>query len=157
MQLARIAKGKEVRMAIKEVKIVKAWMERSEADLKTADGALEKKVYADVVYHCEQAVQKAIRAVLVLFEIREIAEHRVASLFDDRVVSQYPELEKLAKIAYEIERHWLKSRYPLLTKRGIFNPLKFYKRKFAKKCLNNAKFFVKRMKKFLKENFNLSV
>jgi len=58
-------------------------------------------------------------------ERREILEQRVASLFDDLVVSKYPELEKLAKIAYELERHWLKPRYPLITKRGIFNPIKY--------------------------------
>ncbi len=109
-------------MAVKDIKLVKAWLERSGADLVTAEAAFERRVYADVVYHSEQAVQKAIKAVLVLFGLKEITEHRVASVFDDVVVSKYPELEPLVKIAYEIERHWLKTRYPLITKSGIFNP-----------------------------------
>ncbi len=134
--------------------LAKAFFERAKEDLESAEILFKNKKYTDCIFHCEQAVQKSLKSVLILFGI-EVYEHRVSHIFKDEVAIKYPELEEISKVASEIEDHWLKTRYPIKTKDKIFNPLKYYNEKIAKEILEKAKKVLSEIEKFLKENFGL--
>ncbi len=129
------------------------WLERSKADLKSAE-ILKDVVYADSVYHSQQAVEKAIKAALTIKGL-EVREHRVSGLFYDEFVISYPELEEMYDIAVELEKHWLKSRYPIDYSRGIWDPVRAYSKEDAERYYRMAKTFVEKLEEFLKKEFGL--
>ncbi len=81
----------------------------------------------------------------------EVKEHRVSGLFYDEFVVLYPELEEIYGIAVELEKHWLKSGYPI----GVWNPLLVYTAEDAQRFLKMAKKFVQTLEEFLKREFGL--
>ena len=131
----------------------RVWLERAKADLKSAE-ILKEVVPADSVYHSQQAVEKAIKSALVVKGI-EVKEHRVSGLFYDEFVVLYPELEEIYGIAVELEKHWLKSRYPIEYSRGVWNPLEVYSKEDAERLYSMARTFVSRMEEFLRKEFGL--
>ncbi|AIY90997.1 hypothetical protein GACE_1972 [Geoglobus acetivorans] len=133
----------------------KIWLERAKADLKSAEVLIEV-VPADSVYHSQQAVEKAIKAALSVKGI-EVKEHRVSGLFYDEFVVLFPELEEIYGIAVELEKHWLKSRYPIDYSRGVWDPLRAYSPKDAESFFEMAKTFVLTLEEFLVREFGLKV
>ena len=129
------------------------WLERAKADLKSAEILIDV-VPADSVYHSQQAVVKAIKAALTVKGI-EVKEHRVSGLFYDEFVLQYPQLEEIYGIAVELEKHWLKTRYPIDYSEGIWNPLKVYSKEDAAKFYSMAKRFVEEIERFLNSEFGV--
>lgn len=139
-----------------KVELAKAFMRRALEDLDSAKILLEKGKHADSVYHAEQASQKGMKAVLILFGT-EVLEHRVSHLFKDKVCVQYPELEGVAEIASRVEDHWLRPRYPIATRRGLLDPLEIYDEKLATSVLRDAEKVVEKLREFLEEEFDLRV
>ena len=43
---------------------VRAWLEYAEADRRSARNAMAAADYRDVAFHCQQAVEKALKAVI---------------------------------------------------------------------------------------------
>jgi len=44
---------------------VRAWLEYAEADRRSAYNAMRADDYRDVAFHCQQAVEKLLKAVIV--------------------------------------------------------------------------------------------
>ena len=132
----------------------KIWLERAKADLKSAEVLIEV-VPADSVYHSQQAVEKAIKAALSVRGI-EVKEHRVSGLFYDEFVVLFPELEEIYGIAVELEKHWLKSRYPIDYSRGVWDPLRVFSQR-CRRFFEMAKTFVLTLEEFLVREFGLKV
>ncbi|WP_081423286.1 HEPN domain-containing protein [Archaeoglobus sp.] len=67
----------------------------------------------------------------------------------------YPQLEEIYEIAVELEKHWLRTRYPIDYSKGVWNPLDAYKKDDAERYFRLAERFVKELEKFLEEEFGV--
>jgi HEPN domain-containing protein len=90
--------------------LIKEWIHKAEHDLGMAELALENKPeYTDsICFHCQQAVEKYLKAFLVFLDIRFEKKHNLGYLLDlikekEEVLDEYYEMiEKLEDYAVEI-------------------------------------------------------
>ena len=93
-----------------KTELLKEWIHKAEHDLGMAELALENKPeYTDsICFHCQQAVEKYLKAYLVFLDIRFEKKHGLGYLLDlineeDEVSEElYVKLEKLEDYAVEI-------------------------------------------------------
>ena len=90
--------------------LIKQWIHKAEHDLGMAELALEnKREYTDsICFHCQQSVEKYLKAYLVFLDIRFEKKHDLGYLLDlinekEEVSDElYDMLEKLEDYAVEI-------------------------------------------------------
>lgn len=90
---------------------VKTWLEFAAYDLKTAKWNSKGKIYTSACYTCQQAAEKALKA-LILAKGKLIP--KVHSL--DRLISELKKLKidtkKIEKGAQELDKYYISTRYP---------------------------------------------
>jgi HEPN domain-containing protein len=118
-------------------------------DLKSAKIELEGEVFNNSIYHSQQAIEKAIKALLILhnqfIETHFVAD-RIKGLIDDKVV----------EYAKSLEKNWIITRYPFRRKTEIWSPRKAFTKIDAVEALEKAKFVLNAIEKILKEKYKLS-
>ncbi len=93
--------------------LVKEWIHKADHDLGMAKLALENKPeFTDsICFHCQQAVEKYLKAYLVWLNIRFQKKHSLSYLLD--LISEH---EKVSDVIYEesekIEDYAVEIRYP---------------------------------------------
>jgi len=99
---------------------VRAWLEYAEADRRSAYNAMGAEDYRDVAFHCQQAVEKALKALIVhrtqqcppyVHNLRQWLNH---------VLDLAPPLV-LVEAVLKINLHYRATRYP-----GVADDLSFY-------------------------------
>lgn len=130
------------------------WLEDSERDMKAAKYLLQEKLYERAVYHCQQSVEKALKAVLICFGVYE-KTHYVASILRKEIkkrdLKEYAEkLNEVIAIAEELEPHVSLSRYPGISGGAVWLPSKEYTREIAENSLKSAKRVFKAGEGFVK-------
>jgi len=113
---------------------VKIWLERVDYDLETARAMYKAGRYLYVVFMCQQAIEKNIKAMLAMYgkEIRPI--HNLSKLAEDANVLQ--ELDKDAqKFIDMLSHYYLNARY----KESIATLSRTIGKKEAKEYLEKAK------------------
>lgn len=130
------------------------WLEDSKRDLKSAEYLFQEKLYEKAVYHCQQSVEKAVKAVLICFGVYE-KTHYVANFLRREVgkrnVKEYAKkLNEIIKIAEELEPHVSFSRYPGVSRGKVWLPSKEYTREIVENALKKTKRSVKTGKDFVK-------
>jgi HEPN domain-containing protein len=65
--------------------------------------------------------------------------------------------QEIIRNVSSLEEHWIKSRYPFVSKKLIWDPTKEYTREIVEDALNKAKFVVNEIEKVLKEKYGLSL
>jgi HEPN domain-containing protein len=118
-------------------------------DLKSAKLELEGKIFNNSVYHSQQAIEKAIKALLILhnqFVETHFVADRIKGLVDNKVVEH----------AKSLEKNWILTRYPFRRKTEIWSPRKAFTEVDAIEALEKAKFVVNEIEKILKEKYGLS-
>ncbi len=125
-------------------------------DLKAAKVLMEKGIFSKSVFHSQQAVEKFLKSVLALNSIIITDEHKVSDKFS-LLFSRFNSLDKVAEEAKYLERHGLKSRYPLFGDpiRPIWIPSEEYKKEDSEKSLKKARFVEEKIINFLKEKYNI--
>jgi len=70
-----------------KAELIREWMHKAEHDLGMAELALENRPeYTDsICFHCQQAVEKYLKAYLVFLDIRFERKHNLGYLLDLRV------------------------------------------------------------------------
>jgi HEPN domain-containing protein len=119
-------------------------------DLKSAKLELDGKVFNNSIYHSQQAVEKAVKALLILhnqFVETHFVADRIKGLVDDKVVECTKSLEK----------NWVITRYPFRRKTEIWSPRKAFTEADAIEALEKARFVVNEIGKILKEKYGLSL
>ena len=113
-----------------------AWLNRAFGDLRIAQRYEPGDYYEDLCFHCQQSVEKAVKAVLIHREIAFIKTHEIKlllNLLPDDLFKPISDREMA-----EITEYAVSTRYP-----GDFEPLaeEDWKRALetAKKILNWAK------------------
>jgi HEPN domain-containing protein len=128
----------------------KVWMEQAEFDYQAALASRDNKFYEWVCFQCEQAVEKALKAVLVQAGWRPPKIHRLAILMSYCNNAN----EKFRKTKFEfrdLESFTFVSRYPFLIPGENLSPHKFITLANAEKCLNQARAFLDKIHTLLKE------
>jgi len=130
------------------------WLQDSTRDLMAAEYLFKERLHEKAVYHCQQSVEKAIKAVLICFGIYE-KTHYVATILRREVktrrMKEYAgKLEEMIGIAEELEPHVSFSRYPGVSKGEVWLPSKEYTCEMAEDALQNAQKAVKIGKDFVK-------
>ncbi len=137
-----------------EIEFAKAFLEKAKEDLRSAKVLEKNRIYANALYFAQQAAEKAAKALLVIYG-KFTPEHVISELLIE-IASQLPEkeekkVERLSQHIFELERYWLKPRYPIKKGDKIWNPVKTYTKNEVKKALERAEECIKIVEDFLKE------
>ncbi len=129
------------------------WLEDSERDLKASEYLSQNRLYERAVYHCQQAVEKTVKAVLICFGAYE-KTHYVASILrkevENRDLKEYSrQLVEVIRIAEELEPHVSLSRYPGISGGEVWLPSREYTNEIAESVLRDAKKAIKTGKDFV--------
>jgi HEPN domain-containing protein len=138
--------------------IFEALMVEAQSDMRSAKLLLDGTEFSRSIYHSQQAVEKAMKASLVLAGIIITDGHWVS----DRFLQAFNEMHNIRNLirdAKYLERQATKSRYPLFTnaKRPIWIPSREYTEQDAEDAYRKALAIFKSIKQFLKEKHNISI
>ncbi len=94
-----------------DLEIVREWLQRAGQDLTLAEMASpDARVTELACFHCQQAVEKALKGFLELREVPPPKTHALAELFD-RVTELDPEFDKLRDTEW-LSLYAVAGRYP---------------------------------------------
>ncbi len=132
-------------------------MLEAHSDLRSAKLLLDGTEFSRSIYHSQQAVEKAMKASLVLTGIIITDDHWVS----DRFMQTFPEMSNIHNLIRDskyLERQATKSRYPLFTsaEKPIWVPSREYTEYDAEDAYRKATNILKAIKQFLKEKHNIS-
>ena len=138
--------------------ICNALITDSKEDLKAARVLLDSSIYSKSVFHSQQIVEKALKAVLALNAIFITDEHVVSDKFS-MLFSKFNQVKEVAEEAKFLERQGSKTRYPLFHNpiKPIWIPSKEYKKQDAQLALKKAEFVLEKILNFLKEKYGIKV
>lgn len=125
-----------------DLEMAREFARRAKEDLRSSRVLLENELYADSVYHAQQAAEKIVKSILLLNDI--VTEQLVASHFVSVVVSRSPDewsekLSEIAKDLIDLEKEWLRSRYPMRKFGKLVIPSSLYDLKKAEELYEKAK------------------
>jgi HEPN domain-containing protein len=97
----------------KKTALVREWMHKAEHDLGMAELALESRPeYTDsICFHCQQAVEKYLKAYLVQLNIRFERKHNLGYLLD-LINENKPVPEEIYDMVEKLEDYAVEVRYP---------------------------------------------
>ncbi len=111
----------------------------SYSDLQAARALLEAKIYARCMAHCQQSVEKALKAALAVRDVIVTDRHEVSEDFRE-TYADWPIGSELANIAATTESIGFRTEYPLFGRRDlpIWIPSQQYSTADAKNLLQKA-------------------
>lgn len=134
-----------------------AFLLRARADLKSARDLLKASDFADAALHAQQCAEKSIKAFLVL-ENRFVSRHIVSDIFSEIVEElKLKGSDEILDACRDLERHWIRPRYPIPEKGVIWDPLKEYKSDDAKEAIEKAGFVFKKMRALLEGRYRVKI
>jgi HEPN domain-containing protein len=114
------------------------WLAQAERDLEAARGSLATGHYEWCAFQAQQSAEKAIKALLFYFNREERIHSLVHLLREAKAFVRVP--RELTKIAQELDRHYIQSRYPNGFPEG--HPAEYYDLDLAKRCISYAEKFL---------------
>ncbi len=87
------------------------WLEEAEWDLENAKILLKNKRYNTVVFHSQQAAEKALKAVLYFNNINGWG-HSIFTLLEKYKELKKLDLDDLSNYALNLDKHYITTRYP---------------------------------------------
>ncbi len=119
--------------------IARALIIESYADLQAAHALLDAKIYARCMAHCQQSVEKALKAALAVRDVIVTNRHEVSEDFRE-TYTHWPLGSELADIAATTESIGFRTEYPLFGRRDlpIWIPSEQYSEVDAKNFLQKA-------------------
>ncbi len=142
---------------INRKELARVFFLRARADLKSAKDLLKAEDYADAALHAQQCAEKAVKALLV-FENRFASRHIVSDILSEVMEElNLEDMDKILEYCKDLERHWIRPRYPFPEGEGIWNPLEKYREEDAKEAIEKAEFVFERLKLLLNENYGLVI
>lgn len=136
------------------------WLKDGRADLLAAEKLFEAGLYAKCATHCQQAVEKAVKAILVCFG-RFDRSHYIANLLEEKVkaenINEWQDaLNRIVEYCRALEPDAVWSRYPGERDGEIWIPEKEYTADKAQEILEWARFCCEKGEGFVKWWFGKS-
>jgi len=126
------------------VRTARTWFEQAEADLRAADDSTSSGHYEWCCYQCQQAGEKALKALLYLHGRTSIVTHSLR-----RLVKECGALDATLAVldddARLLDQHYIPTRYP----NGLdeeTSPSAYYDQKDAERCLESARSILVRVR-----------
>ncbi|MCX8191155.1 MAG: HEPN domain-containing protein [Candidatus Aenigmarchaeota archaeon] len=126
------------------LELSRLFLKKAKEDLEVAEILLREKKYADSVYHSQQAAEKSGKAILLINKIF-VAEHRISRFLPKKIG------KKVIEYVKDLERHWVKPRYPFIGRDLIWDPTVEYTKELAEESLKKAKFVFEKIVKIVKK------
>jgi len=99
---------------------VQEWLIYAEADRRAAEHLLESGDYMACAFHCQQAVEKLLKAIIVAeTQKRPPYLHSLRLLLEQISRIKFP--EDIARKTIQIEPHYLGTRYPGVVDSRFYN------------------------------------
>ena len=140
------------------VKLAMMFFERAKGDLKSAKDLLSAEDYADSVFHSQQCSEKIVKVILVL-ENTFVREHIVSEIFARTVLPKAGNrkeiLIKIIDTLRDLEEHWVRPRYPLISELEVWNPLNEYKKEDAQNAIEKATFIFESLTTLLRDRYKI--
>lgn len=130
------------------------WIEDANRDLRAAMSLLNAEIFDRCVYHCQQAMEKSVKGILLCFGVYE-KTHFVASILRremrKRDLKEWnTKLDEIAKMCEALEPHASLSRYPGISNGRIWLPYREYTKEIAEKALGNAENAIETAEEFVR-------
>ena len=137
--------------------VARAFFKEARTDLRSAWLLRDGGEYSRTVAACQQAVEKAAKAVLALEGII-VMEHQVA----DRLVVAFPQMKDVREIGRRVKAlEWegTKTRYPLFGRVDlpIWTPSERYSEGDASEAIADAEFVTEAIVTFVKQTYQLEL
>ena len=137
--------------------VARAFFKEARTDLRSARLLRDGGEHSRAVAACQQAVEKATKAVLALKGII-VMEHQVA----DRLVDTFPQMKDVRRIGRKIKAlEWegTKTRYPLFGRVDlpIWTPSDAYSRDDANAAIADAEFVIEAIVTFVEQTYHLQL
>jgi HEPN domain-containing protein len=87
------------------------WIAQAESDLAFAELGVREGFFAQACFVCQQASEKALKALHYLRGARFVLGHALVELLDG-VVADHPGLRNLREIAQQLDQYYIPTRYP---------------------------------------------
>ena len=136
--------------------IARALIIESYADLQAAKALLDAKIYARCMAHCQQSVEKVLKAALAVRDVIVTDRHEVSEDFRE-TYADWPLGSELADIAAMTESIGFRTEYPLFGRRDlpIWIPSEQYREVDAKDFLQKATRIFGAVEEHLASNHNV--
>jgi HEPN domain-containing protein len=135
--------------------IARAFLVEARTDLRSGRGLSQLGEYARTVTHCQQSVEKALKAMLATQGLFS-ATHDVSEPFRT-TFPELSEVDRIADIASRLESIGARSRYPLFgrTDLPIWIPSEQYRQPDAQQALDEATFVFNTLTQYLADQHNV--
>jgi HEPN domain-containing protein len=109
---------------------VRSWLKYAEADRRSARNAMAAADYRDVAFHCQQAIEKALKALIVHHTgDRPPYVHNLRELLNQLSAFALPSV--VVEAVLKLNPHYRATRYP-----GVADDLDFYVAESAARLLD---------------------
>ncbi|KKR34097.1 MAG: HEPN domain protein [Candidatus Gottesmanbacteria bacterium GW2011_GWC2_39_8] len=88
----------------------KSWLSFAEYDLKTAKWNFEGKIYTSVCYVCQQAAEKALKALILYFGITPPKIHSLDRLIS--LIRNKTDISEIETHCRNLDKYYITTRYP---------------------------------------------
>ncbi|MDI6902505.1 MAG: HEPN domain-containing protein [Methanocellales archaeon] len=142
--------------------ITKAFLIEADTDMKLAKAAYENDIHSGCVYHCQQCVEKSMKAVLAIMGTVGIIKHEVTDIFESKITNKIPLNENIKRVIDHgrfFESLGTKPRYPLFGRPDlpVWIPTKEYRKEDAEDALQKAIFVFENLTTLLKEVYEIEL
>jgi len=87
------------------------WLAQAESDLAFAALGLREGFFAQTCFVCQQAAEKALKALHYLRGARFVFGHALVELLD-ALAADHPRLAALREVAQQLDQYYIPARYP---------------------------------------------
>ena len=115
------------------------WLAQAASDLAFAEVGLREGFHAQTCFVCQQAAEKALKALHYLGGARLVLGHSLVELLEP-LVADRPDLAALREGAQQLDQYYVPTRYPNGLPGGV--PADVYTRRQAEEAVALARQFV---------------
>ena len=143
-----------------KITLANLFLKKSRQDLASSRILLEHGSFGDSCYFAQQAVEKAVKAALILKTGLHPRDHLVSGHFSSELLAFIdPKWEKkLRALIIDIvalEEYWLKPKYPFVTDAYKWDPTSEYTRKDSELAFKKAENILNVITDFIKDTYGI--
>ncbi len=134
-------------------KFARKYFEEAEKDLKRALRSIEFEDYSESVFHSQQCVEKAVKAMIEA-KRKYVYNHgpMLGTAFSDAFSDEWrDEFDRILDIIGWFTEYYTRSRYPFLLRGEVVSPDEFIDREVAEEALKRAREVLGVARRYLEE------